>query len=87
MSWREAAVHRRGSSPGGAANDTTNNANELVRSLEGQMTKEGDIIVASGSKSKLWRDLSFEARNTKLDHETCRLCEWSRLSVESLHQQ
>ena len=38
----------RWSSPGGAAK-----ANELVRALVGQTTEEGDIVVASDSKSKL----------------------------------
>ena len=44
----------------GAANDKTKKANELVRALVGQVTKEGDNVAASGSKSKLWRDLSLE---------------------------
>ena len=44
------------SSPGGAGNDRTKKANELVRALVGQITKEGDIVVASDSKSKLWSD-------------------------------
>ena len=39
----------------GAENDRTGKANELVRSLVGIIKKEGGIIVASGSKSKLWR--------------------------------
>ena len=29
----------------------------------------------------------FEASNTKLEHETCRHCQESRISVESVHQQ
>ena len=44
---------------GRAANDKTKKANELVR-IDGQMTKEGDIVVASDSKSKLWGDLSWK---------------------------
>ena len=46
-------------SPGGAENDRTGKANQFVRSLVG-MKKEGDIIVASGSESKLWRDMSLK---------------------------
>ena len=38
----------------------TGKANELVRSVVGPIKKEGDIIVASGSKSKLWRDMSLK---------------------------
>ena len=60
---------------------------ELVTALVGQITKDGDIIVASDRKSKLWGDLSFEAINTKLEHETYRHCEESSVSVESVHQQ
>ena len=41
----------RWSSPGGAENDKTKKANELVRALVGLITKEGDIVVASDSKS------------------------------------
>ena len=44
------------SSPGKAANVTTKKANELVRALVGQITKQGGMVVASDSKSKLWRD-------------------------------
>ena len=46
----------RRSSPGRAANDKTKTASELVTALVGQITKEGDIVVASDCKSKLWRD-------------------------------
>ena len=41
-------------------NDTTGEANELVRSLVGIIKKEGDIIVTSRSKSKLWQDMSLK---------------------------
>ena len=44
----------------GAANEKTKEANELVRAFVGQITKEGDIVVASDSKSRLWRDLSLK---------------------------
>ena len=53
----------RWSSPGGAENDRNKKANELMRTLVRPITKEGDTVVASDSKSKLWRD-GFEARNT-----------------------
>ena len=50
----------RWSSPWRPENDRTGKANELVRSLLGIIKKEADIIVASGSKSKLWRDMSLK---------------------------
>ena len=50
----------RWSNPGGAENDRTGKATELVRSLAGMIMKEGDIILASGSKSKLWKDMSLK---------------------------
>ena len=50
----------RWSSPGRAESDRTGKVNELVRSLVGIMKNEGDIIVASGSKSKLWKDMSLK---------------------------
>ena len=39
-------------------------ANELFE-ISCVQNKEGEIIVASGSKSKLWRDISLKANNTK----------------------
>ena len=33
-------------------------ANELVRSLVSTVKKDGEIIVAAGRLSKLWRDMS-----------------------------
>ena len=33
---------------------------EVVRALVGQITREGDTVVVSDSKSKLWRDLSLK---------------------------
>ena len=50
----------RWSSLRGAVNDTTKKAHELVTALVGQITKDGDTVVASDSKSKLWRDLSMK---------------------------
>ena len=50
----------RWSSPGRAENDRTGKAKELVRSLVGTRKKEEDNIVASGSKSELWRDMSLK---------------------------
>ena len=61
----------RWSIPRGEANDKTKKANELVRALVGQITKEVDIVVASDGKSKLWRDLSLMRPIQKLEHETC----------------
>ena len=78
----------RWSSPGRAENDRTKRANELVRALVGLITKEGDTVVASDSKSKLWGEThEFEASNTKLEHDICRHCEESRVNVESAHHQ
>ena len=77
----------RWSGPGGAETDTTGKANELVRSLVGTMNKGGDIIVASGSKSKTVEGHEFEASNTRLEHEMCRHCEESRVCGKSVHQQ
>ena len=50
----------RWSSSGRAESDKTKKANELVRVLVGQITEEGDIVVASDSKSELWRDVSLK---------------------------
>ena len=71
---------RRGLSPGGAEIDKT----EIVRALVGSITAQGDNVVVCDSKSKLWKD---EERNAKLEHETCRRCEESMISVKSVHQQ
>ena len=43
-----------------AENDRTKKANELVRAFVGSTMKEGDMDVACDSKSKLWRDLSWQ---------------------------
>ena len=53
----------------------------------GSMMKAGDIVVASDSKSKAVERHEFEGSNTKLEHETCRHCQESRISVKSVHQQ
>ena len=50
----------RWTSPGRAANDKTQKANELVRAPVGIIKKEEDTIVASRSKTKLWTDMSFK---------------------------
>ena len=55
----ETGSAERWSIPRGAANGKTKKGNELVRALEGQITKEVDIVVASVGKTKLWRDLSL----------------------------
>ena len=47
-------------SPGGADNDRTQKANELVRSHVGITKKEEDIIVALAAIQKLWRDMSLK---------------------------
>ena len=61
MSWSQTnSSAARWSSAGRTANDKTKKANELVSALVDQITKEGDIVVGSDSKSKLWRDLSLK---------------------------
>ena len=40
--------------------------------------KEEDIVVASDSKSKRWKDVSLKASNKRLELEICRRCEESR---------
>ena len=49
----------RESSPGGAEIDKTKTAKEFVRGFVGSMTKEGDIVVACDSNSKLWKDVDL----------------------------
>ena len=44
----------RWSSPGGAENDRNKKVNEIARAFVGSITKEGDIVVAPDTKSKLW---------------------------------
>ena len=48
------------SSSEGAENDRTMKANEIVRAIVGIINKEGDIVVASDSKSKLWKEKSLK---------------------------
>ena len=45
---------------GGAENDRIKKVNEIVRAIVGLVTKEGDIVVASDNKSKLWKDMSLK---------------------------
>ena len=60
MSWSQIdGSVGRWSSSGGAENDKNKKVNEIVRALVGSIMKGGDIVVASDSKSKLWRDLSL----------------------------
>ena len=73
MSWRQAAVQKDGPVQGEA--------------LVGQITKEGDIVVASDSKSKLWRDLSLKRAIHIWNIEICRHCAGSKVCVENVHQQ
>ena len=48
-------------SPGRAEIDKKKKAKELVRALVGSITEEeGDIVVASDSKSKLWKDVDLK---------------------------
>ena len=48
------------SSSGGAENDRNKKVNEIVRASVGLEMKEGDNVVASDSKSKLWKDMSLK---------------------------
>ena len=70
-----------------AGNDRNKKANEIVGGLVVLVMKEGDIVVASDSKSKTAQTHAFETSNTRLEHEICRRCGESRISVESAHQQ
>ena len=51
------------------------------------MTNEGDIVVASDSKSKLWRDLSLKRAIQNLNMKLCRQSEEEKVIVEGVHQQ
>ena len=50
------------------------------------MTKEGDIVVASDSKSKLWRDLRLKQAIKYWNINYVDFCEESMVSVDSAHQ-
>ena len=50
----------RSSSSGGAENDRNKKVNEIVRAVVGSKMKEGDIVVAFDSKSKLWKDMCLK---------------------------
>ena len=60
MSWGQAAVQEDGPVQGEQRTTRPRKATELVRAFVGQITKEGDIVVASDSKSKLWRDADLK---------------------------
>ena len=55
MSWGASSSAGRWSSSGGAENDRNKKAGH-----RGFNSEEGDIVVASDSKSKLWRDISLK---------------------------
>ena len=69
------------SSLGGAEHDKTEKTNELTIQKEERRYR------------RLWQQVKtlerdeFEASNTTLEHEICRHCEESSVSVESIHQQ
>ena len=50
----------RWSSSGRAENDRNKKVNEIAKAFVGLVMKGGDIIVASGSKSKQWKDMSLK---------------------------
>ena len=52
MSWGQAAAQ----GPGRAENDRNKKVNDVVRAFVGSIMKQGDIVVASDSMSKLWKD-------------------------------
>ena len=58
-SWRHATAQRNGPVQKEAENDKAERANEIVRTLVG-IIKKRDIVVATGSKSNLWRDMSLK---------------------------
>ena len=51
---------RRGISPGRAENDKTKKTKQIVRAFVGSTTKEGNIVVACDSESKLWKDVDLK---------------------------
>ena len=59
--------------------------NELVRVLVGLITKEGDIVVASDSMSKLWRDLSLKRATQKWNMKYVDIARSPGVSVELVH--
>ena len=63
---------RRGHSPEGAEIDKTKKAKVIVRALH---------------QVKAVERCGFEESNAKLEHEICRQCEESRVSVERIHYQ
>ena len=52
MSWRQAAAQEDGPVQVKPKNDKNKKANEIVRAIVGSMVTEGEIVVASDSKSK-----------------------------------
>ena len=60
MSQREAAVQEDGwSSSGRAENDRNKKVSEILRALVRLAMREGDTVVASDSKLKIWNDVSL----------------------------
>ena len=61
---------RRGPNPGRAEIDKTKKAKEIVGALVGSIRKEGAIVVACGSKSKLWKDADLRraTQNWNMKH-------------------
>ena len=45
---------------GRVESDRTGKVDVIVRAVVGSIMKEGDIVVASGSMSKLWKDMSLK---------------------------
>ena len=71
-----------------AGHDRNKKANEIVSGLVGLVMKEGDIVDASDSKSKLCKHLRLKRAIQDWNMKyLCRRCGESRISVESVHQQ
>ena len=52
----------------------------------GLVMKEGDLVVASESKSKLWKDMNLMRAIQNRNVKYVDVAEESRISVESVHQ-
>ena len=77
----------RWSNPGRAESDRTRKANELVISLVGMTKKAEDMIVASGSKSKQWRDMSLKRAIQNWNVKCVGIERSPGVSDQSVHQQ
>ena len=78
---RTVAVTTQESLDGGAENDRHTKVNETVRALVGLVIEGRRHCRCLRQQVKEMERHEFEASNTKLEHEICRRCEESRISV------